>query len=206
MDSNIFFAASTLGTMAFALSGYLQGVRKELDIMGLFIVAFLTANGGGAVRDVLIGGVPNVLKDISAFYLVLIICIAAYLLKLHRYTRIERQIFFVVSDSLGLVAFSITGAVIGIENGLSTFGVMVLSIITALGGGVVRDTILGEIPSLFNSEFYGSVALLVALMLIGINEYSELNNVTLSAVFVIGFLIRMVAYKYDWHLPKIRKG
>ena len=206
MDSNIFFAASTLGTMAFALSGYLQGVRKELDIMGLFIVAFLTANGGGAVRDVLIGGVPNVLKDISAFYLVLIICIAAYLLKLHRYTRIERQIFFVVSDSLGLVAFRITGAVIGIENGLSTFGVMVLSIITALGGGVVRDTILGEIPSLFNSEFYGSVALLVALMLIGINEYSELNNVTLSAVFVIGFLIRMVAYKYDWHLPKIRKG
>jgi uncharacterized membrane protein YeiH len=74
VDSSIFFAASTIGTLAFALSGYMQGVRKELDIMGLFIVAFLTANGGGAVRDVLIGGVPNVLKDISAFYLVFIIC------------------------------------------------------------------------------------------------------------------------------------
>ncbi|PIR37605.1 MAG: hypothetical protein COV35_08905 [Alphaproteobacteria bacterium CG11_big_fil_rev_8_21_14_0_20_39_49] len=206
MDGNIFFAASTLGTLAFALSGYLQGVRKELDIMGLFIVAFLTANGGGLVRDIMIGGVPNVLKDISAFYLVFITCIAAYLLKLHKYTRLERQMFFVVSDSLGLVSFSITGAVIAIENGLSPFGVMVLSIITALGGGVVRDTILGEIPALFNSEFYGSVALLIALMMIGLNEYYELNNITLSAVFVMGFVIRMIAYKYNWHLPKIRKG
>jgi len=206
VDNNIFFAASTLGTMAFALSGYLQGVRKELDIMGLFIVAFLTANGGGALRDVLIGDVPNILKDISAFYLVLIICLVAYLLKLHKYTRLERRLFFVVSDSLGLVAFSITGAVIAIEHGLSPFGVAVLSITTALGGGVVRDTILGEIPALFNSEFYGSVALLIGLMIIGINEYYELNDISLSAVFIIGFVIRMVAYKYDWHLPKIQKG
>jgi uncharacterized membrane protein YeiH len=206
VDSSIFFAASTIGTLAFALSGYMQGVRKELDIMGLFIVAFLTANGGGAVRDVLIGGVPNVLKDISAFYLVFIICFFAYLLKLHKYTRLERQLFFVISDSLGLVSFSITGAIIGIENGLSSFGVMVLSIITALGGGVVRDTILGEIPSLFNSEFIGSVALLIAIMLVGLDKYYVLNNITISAVFITGFAIRMIAYKYDWHLPKIRKG
>ena len=70
---------------------------------------------------------------------------------------------------------------------------------------MVRDTILGEIPALFNSEFYGSVALLIALMLIGLNTYYELNNITLSTVFVIGFVIRMVAYKYDWHTKNSKR-
>ena len=206
METKIFFLASSLGTLAFALSGYMQAVRKELDIMGLFIVAFLTANGGGALRDVLIGKVPVILHDTLAFYMVTSTCLAAYILKLHKYDKLDRQLLFVISDSVGLVAFSITGAFIAIEQGLNNFGVMVLSIITALGGGIIRDIALNEVPAILNREFYGSVSLFVAMLIIIANSLDSLNNYTVAVVFFAGMIFKMLSYKYNWKLPKVLKG
>jgi uncharacterized membrane protein YeiH len=206
MESSIFTLASMIGSIAFALSGFFLGVRKQLDIMGLFIVAMLTANGGGAVRDVLVGRTPSVLTDINAFFLVTGVLAVALLFRMHTQTGMERRLFFVISDSIGLVAFSVTGALIALQEELSLFGVLVLAFMTATGGGIIRDVIINEVPAVLSSGFYGSVALIIAAAMYGLSAYDLLNNLSISAVFCLGLLVRLVAHFREWHLPRIEKG
>jgi uncharacterized membrane protein YeiH len=199
-----FFAfISLVGSAAFALSGYLVGARKGLDIMGLFIVAMLTANGGGALRDVLLGHTPAVLGDVQAFSLVCAVLIIAGLFKIHQNEKIDNAISFVVSDSAGLVAFAITGALMGIEAGLSLFGVMVLGFVTATGGGILRDVLVNEMPTMLKSDIYGSVALGAAALLFALDRAGLTGPIWMALVFILGLTVRLVAYRFGWKLPRI---
>ena len=200
---DLFFLLSLLGSAAFALSGYVVGVRKELDVMGIFIVSMLPAYGGGAVRDVLLGRSPAVLSDISAFLLVCVVIASATIIGLHKSVRIENKGWFVISDSIGLVAFAITGALMGIEADLSLFGVMVLGFVTAAGGGILRDVLVNDMPTLLKSDIYGSVALLAAAVLYGIDATGFANNWSTAGVFLVALLLRLIAYWHGWRLPKI---
>lgn len=204
---DIFSLASTIGTIAFALSGFMVGVRKDLDIMGIFILSMLTANGGGAVRDILVGRLPNVLTDISAFLLVVGVIGSALLLRLHRRPTFEKSHIFVLSDSMGLVAFSVTGTLIGIDAGLSIFGVMVLAFITASGGGIIRDLMVNEVPSVLSSDFYGTIAILLGAVMYMLHHYtSYYNDTALIMLFAIALIMRLTAYYFGWKLPRITKG
>lgn len=202
-ELSIFELSNIIGSLAFALSGLLVGIRKELDVMGMFIVSMLTANGGGAVRDVLVGRTPGVLTDPSAFYLVLAVLITAWVFKLHRYATLERHSLFIISDAIGLVAFSITGALVGIEAGLSIFGVMVLSFLTAAGGGIIRDMMVNDVPAILDSDFYGSIALLMAAALYGMHHYSIASNLHITLLFFFALALRLYAYKKGWQLPRL---
>lgn len=204
MAFDVFTVASLLGSVAFALSGFLTGVRKNLDIMGIFILSILTANGGGVVRDVLVGRVPAVLQDGSAFLLVLSVMIIAIVLKLHRKEGLENHTLFVLSDAVGLAAFSVTGALIGVEVGLGVFGVMVLAFATATGGGIIRDTIINEVPALFSSDFYGMVALIIGGGIFLLHSFQLDNEMTITGVFVFALLLRLLAYAKKWQLPRIK--
>ena len=200
---DIFIVASWLGGIAFALSGFLVGIRHRLDIMGIFIVSMLTANGGGAVRDLLVNRTPAVLLDSSSFYMVLGVMAVAYLFKVHRNEHLEKSHLFVVSDSLGLVAFSVTGALVGVEAGLSIFGVMVLSFITAAGGGIIRDLLVNEVPAILSSDFYGTIALLLGASIFLLDLFEFNTNMNVTILFVAALLLRMTAYMKKWKLPRI---
>jgi uncharacterized membrane protein YeiH len=204
MEIDFFYIASFIGSVSFALSGVFLSIRKKLDIMGMFIIAMLTANGGGVLRDVLIGEIPGILIDISAFYIVLGVIAFSLLFKLHKHSLIERKLFFVISDSIGLVAFSITGAIIALEVGLNLFGVITLAFLSATGGGLIRDILLNEVPTLFHSGFYGSISILVSLLVLLCQYLQIFNNVSILVIFTICFSIRMLAHYKDWHLPKIK--
>jgi len=199
---DVFSVASFVGSVAFALSGFLAGVRHKLDFMGIFIVSMLTANGGGAIRDVLVGRTPNVLKDINAFYLVCVVISLAWLFKLYRFASLERSAWFVMSDAVGLVAFGLTGAIIGIESDLTIFGVMVLSFLTASGGGIIRDLMVNQVPSILNSDFYGSVAILIALSLYALEQIGMRTETNMTIVLIIALLIRLMAWHKEWQLPR----
>lgn len=196
-------AASVIGGVAFALSGYLVGWRKQLDLMGIFIVAFLTANGGGIIRDVLLGRQPAILLSTEPFWLTACVVLAASLLKLQHWTNLERRWLFVVSDGIGLVAFGITGAVIALEAQLHFFGILMLSLLTATGGGIIRDILVNELPEVLHTGFYGSVALLIALALYTLNHVGLLSPAFTLVVFALGLLVRLVAYHRQWQLPKL---
>lgn len=202
-DSNVVIAADILGLIAFSLSGFLVGVRNNLDLLGIVISTFLTALGGGIVRDALLNRTPFAFTEYYPAITVLMTIGIAFLFRLYRRERIERQWIFVVSDSIGLVAFSITGALLAISAGFNFFGVIILSFLTAVGGGVVRDVMINQVPSVLISDFYGSIALIVSLMLLVLHASALLNPVGIASVALIAVFIRLLAYTKGWHLPTL---
>lgn len=204
MDGIVFEIAGVVGSIAFALSGFLAGVRRHLDAMGIFIVSLLTANGGGALRDVLVNKVPLVLQNALPVWIVTGVVLVGWLLRLHRRGDIEQHSLFVLCDAVGLVAFSLTGALVGIEAGLPVFGVMVLAFLTATGGGILRDVLLREVPALLSSDFYGTVSLLVAGSIVLLDRFGRLEEWSILAVLVGALALRLVAYKQGWQLPRLR--
>lgn len=203
MDSQIFEIAVIIGGLAFALSGVLVGIRKDLDVMGVFILAFLTANGGGVLRDLLIDRQPAVLASLTPLWITSAVVAGAWLLKIQRGTTLERTWFFVISDGVGLVAFSISGGLAGIEEGLHFFGVITLAFLTATGGGIVRDLLVNEVPLVLRADFYGSVALLLGVAVYVLHLADAVNLLTLTVLFAAGLILRLTAYKYKWQLPKL---
>ena len=126
------------------------------------------------------------------------------MLKLHKKSTIEQASWFIISDAIGLVAFGLTGAVVGIEEGLSIFGIMVLAFLTASGGGVIRDLMVNQVPAILNSDFYGSVAILIAISLYILEIFGMRNDATMGVVLVIALILRIVAWQQKWHLPRIK--
>jgi len=202
-NTRLFLAISTVGGVAFALSGVLAGVRKGLDVMGLFILAFLTANGGGVVRDLLIGRTPAVMHSMLPFWVAAGTLVLAVAFRLQETASVERNRIFLISDAVGLVAFGITGALVGIENELHLFAVITLSFLTATGGGIARDVLVNEVPLVLREDFYGSVALLLGLAIHLLHGAALMNPVSLSMVFVAGTVLRLIAYRRGWRLPRL---
>ncbi len=204
MSFDVIFYVAYIGSAAFALSGFLAGARRNLDYTGIFIVSMLTANGGGAIRDILVGETPSVLHDPMAFFVVLAIMIFAVSLRLHDKAGIEHNPWVVLSDAIGLVSFSVTGAFVGIEHDLNIFGVMVLAYLTAAGGGIIRDILVNEVPAILNSDFYGTIAVIIALALYGVHTLGLWNDVTIGACFISALILRVTAYHFQWRIPKIK--
>lgn len=200
-----FEIADIIGIICFALSGFLIGVHYRLDILGIFIAAFLTAFGGGMARDVLADRTPYVFTSNLPLSLVIGTVLIAILFKLHKIDDLEGKWAFVISDAIGLVSFSIAGAIIAINSGFNFLSVLVLSFITAVGGGTIRDILINKIPFILVSEFYASVALIVGIA-VYILEFFEIRNLfTLSIVFIFGVTLRIIAYYRKWHLPTLSR-
>jgi uncharacterized membrane protein YeiH len=200
---NFFFIADIIGIAAFTLSGLLTGVRYQLDLLGIAIVSTLTALGGGILRDALIGEIPFAFSDYYPSLTVLTVLILAIVLRLYRREEIERKFLFIISDTLGLVAFSITGALVGIAEGLNIFGTIILGFLTAVGGGIIRDMLLNRVPAVLTQDVYGTIALLVSLSLALLHLAGALNNYTTLMVGIITLVLRLIAYKRAWQLPKL---
>tara|TARA_B100001063_G_scaffold246903_1_gene288420 strand:- start:2055 stop:2666 length:612 start_codon:yes stop_codon:yes gene_type:complete len=197
--------ADFIGIICFALSGFLIAVHYKLDILGVFISAFLTALGGGMTRDVLASKTPYVFTDTLPVILVIATVIISLILKLHKSDDIEGKTAFIISDAIGLVSFAITGSLVAIENDFNFLGVLILAFITAVGGGTIRDILINRVPSILVSEFYATVAIIVGLITYGLHIFGLRSIPTLIAVFVFGVALRLLAYYKKWHLPTLSK-
>ncbi len=202
-EFNLIIAADILGIIAFALSGFLVGVRHRLDLLGLIIAASITALGGGVVRDVILDRTPFAFNEYYPAITVFATIFIAFLFRNKLRHEIERQWLFVISDTIGLVAFSITGALLAIDAHFNFFGVIILSFLTAVGGGVLRDTMINQVPSVLISDFYGSIALIVALLLIIFNALWNLNTLSVPLIASFAITLRLLAYAKQWHLPTL---
>ena len=200
---SIIEVAEIVGILSFSLSGFFIAASSKLDILGVLIASFLTALGGGVIRDVLVGRELYAFSNNLASILVISVVFLAIVLKLQRFKELEKSTSFMIVDSLGLVSFAISGALVGVEAEFNFFGVILLSLITAVGGGVLRDMLINQVPMILVSEFYGSVAIVVGLLVYVLASFEMLNFLTILNVFFIGLALRYVAIKRDWHLPKI---
>ncbi len=199
----LFWIADTIGLVSFSISGYLMGVRKRLDLLGILIAAYLTALGGGIIRDVIVGRSPTAFTQSSVLLFATVGILLAFLFRLHKKERLERFSLFIVMDSIGLVAFALTGALVALESGFNLFGVMLLAFTTAVGGGMLRDIMVNEVPMVLKSDFYGTIALLIAAAIFVCDRIGILGGVTLFAIATAALALRLVAYYKKWQLPKL---
>lgn len=195
--------ADFVGTIAFGLSGFLVATRDRLDLLGIFIASFLTALGGGILRDTVADRTPYAFSHLLPTILVIFVIIFAIVFRLHKKSELENKTYFVISDSIGLISFSITGALVGLMADFNVFGVVMLSLSTAVGGGIMRDVLLNRVPVVLTSELYGTISIIVGVLVFVLDKLEQINNTSLLFVFFLGLSFRLVAYYKKWHLPKI---
>ena len=199
----MFEIAEYIGIIAFASSGFFVAARNKLDFLGTLISVFLTALGGGLIRDIAVDKTPYTFTHSAPALTILIVMILLILFRFNKRDSIENKPLFILSDSIGLISFSITGSLIAIEAGLNLTGVLALAFVTAVGGGIIRDVIINEIPFVLKTGFYGTIALLIGLTLYVLDLYDMINFSTMVMVFTVGMILRMIAYYKKWAIPMI---
>lgn len=197
----IFEITDIIGTVSFALSGFLIGVREKLDLFGVLIVSILTALGGGIVRDAIVNRLPYSLTHVEPITIVLIVILLCIMFRIADKRDIDQTNYFMVTDAIGLVSFSITGALIGVESGLNIYGVIILALLTAIGGGLVRDMLINRVPLIMRKELYGSVAIFIGLTIFILNHFNAINPLNLVILFIIGLTFRLYVYFKKINLP-----
>ncbi len=201
-----------VGTVAFALAGTLVGVRKRLDLLGIVVLATLTAVGGGMLRDVLLGAIPRVFSDVgvpgwqSAPPWILGTIALAWVARLHRVEDTRARELFTLADSMGLVAFAMAGADAGIAHALNLFGVVTLAFVTAVGGGLLRDALVNEVPAVLHEDFYGTIALLLGLSMGGLHRAGVDYRPWVGPIFFVGLALRLYAVRAGLRLPRLGQG
>jgi uncharacterized membrane protein YeiH len=199
-----FIFADIIGIIAFSISGFLIAIKNDLDILGILIASALTALGGGIIRDAILSSAPFAFTSLYPAITLISTIFMVYIFKIYNKASIEKKWIFVVSDTIGLVAFSITGALLAINAEYNFFGIVILSFITAVGGGVTRDIMINKVPMVLISDFYGSIAIIVALLLGAVELFDILNELTIISIALFSITLRLIAYKKEWHLPKLR--
>jgi len=193
------------GTFVFALSGALAGARRELDLFGVLVLSFAAGNSGGITRDLLIGAVP---PGAVGDWRYLGVSLIAGLVTFYFSPLIVRMSNAVlVFDAAGLALFAVAGTSKALSFGLNPVMATVLGMVTGIGGGMVRDVLLAEIPTVLRAELY-AVAALVAAAIVVIGHLLQLPIAPVTAVALIsGFSLRVMAIRRGWRLPiaKIRE-
>ena len=191
-----------LGTFVFALSGALVGVRHRLDLFGVLVLSFVAACGGGLLRDTMIGATPPAaLQD----WRYIGIAIAAGLLTFWRAGAIERWRNPVQSlDAVGLGVFAVAGALKAQAFGLGPVGAILLGMLTGIGGGMIRDVLVAQVPTVLKAELYAIAALAGA----GVVVLGKALELPVSWVVIAGVLVctglRLFAIRRGWKLPVAR--
>lgn len=190
-----------LGTFSFAVSGAFFAMEKKLDPFGVLILSFVTAIGGGTLRDVMIGNLPvGWLRDGTA---TLVIFSAAIGTMLFDQWLKKFNITLFLFDALGLGLFTIIGIEKAVELNFSIGVCIALGTITASFGGVIRDVLLNNVPLVFRKEIYALASIIGGLFYF-VLRYSSLNNDAAKIICILLiFIIRLLAVKYKWSLPLI---
>ena len=205
-----FMVCEWLGTAAFAVSGAMVAIDKGMDLFGVIFLAMVTALGGGTLRDVLIGHFPPRMFTNYQYLTLAVVCaLVVFLLAdvfKERYVKSEQGIERVnnVFDAIGLGVFAVSGARIGMEAGFmdNAFLVTFLGMTTAVGGGMIRDVLLQEIPFVLNKRVY-AVAAIAGALTYWVIEVVFLNPVLAYALgWLVVVTLRMLATIYKWNLPK----
>jgi uncharacterized membrane protein YeiH len=191
-----------VGIFVFAISGALLAVRKNFDVFGIAVLAEVTALGGGLFRDVVIGAVPPAaFTDLGYFTTPLLAALLVFFL----HPEVERiQIAVNVFDAAGLGLFSVAGTTKAYEYGLGLPQSAALGLATAVGGGVLRDVLANEVPSLlrWDRDLYAVPAMVGATMVALCIRYDVLSPFTSGLAVVTAFVLRLLAMRYHWRAPR----
>lgn len=199
MTSTFVITLDFIGTFAFAISGALMAVRHRLDLFGVLVLSFAAATAGGIVRDVLLSArTPVSLVD----WRYLAVSILAGLLTFYRHAQVEKmrhamQLF----DAVGLGLFAVSGADKALTAGVGPVGAVMLGILSGVGGGIARDVLVAQVPSVLRHELY-AVAALVGALVVVVGHAFALPAAPLAVAGAVScFALRWLAIRRGWRLP-----
>lgn len=206
VDAHVQELLDLLGIFVFAVSGALLAVRKNFDILGMAVLAEITALGGGMLRDLVIGAVPPAAFTDLGYPLVPLgatVIVFFWHPQFDRRGTIRRAVL--VFDAAGLGLFCVTGATKALAYGLGPFQAAGLGLCTAVGGGILRDVLANEVPSvLYDKELYAIPALLGAGLAVGAHAAGGYNVFTAVGAALFAFGLRLVARRFRWRAPRPR--
>ena len=196
---SIFDFLDLLGTAAFAISGALFAIKKRMDTFGVIIIAFVTAIGGGTLRDLLINSDRITwMNNLNYIYVILLSVVLAIVFR-KKIGYLSKSLF--LFDTIGLGIFTIIGTEIGIQNNFHPLICVTLGVITATFGGVIRDTLSNEIPLIFQKEIYATACIIGActyLVLNKLNINPDINHILTTTMVIT---VRLIAVKFKLKLP-----
>ncbi|MBS3922906.1 MAG: trimeric intracellular cation channel family protein [Nitrosarchaeum sp.] len=190
------------GTMAFAVTGAFKAIENKSDIVGVLLLATITGVAGGVIRDVVMGQFPNALSDPAYVAITVTSGIAIFFL----YTHLKKHWnLFLKFDAIGLGVFSIIGATFAYNLvGLNFLAITLAGVLTAVGGGILRDVFVTQVPIVFVKEFYVSASFIGILVFYFMLYFGgELYSATIVGL-TITTTLRLIAMKYNWNLPKVK--
>ena len=193
------------GTMAFAVTGAFKAIEHKADIVGIIILATITGVAGGTIRDIILGKtLPNSLIDPA--YVIITVISAVVLFFLYSKMRKHWNVFLKF-DAIGLGVFTVIGATFAYNLVGMNFLVIVLAgMLTAIGGGILRDIFVNQTPIVFVKELYASASFIGAVLF----YFTLLVTNEIYAAMIIGLVItttlRLVAMKYNWNLPRVKSS
>lgn len=207
----VHFILEMIGIVAFAIAGAMVAIKKKVDIFGVIVLGCVTALGGGIVRDLLIGiNPPKLFSDyryvLGAVITSVIVFIMAYFLR-DEYLKHETLFDYINNffDAVGLGVFTVSGANVAINSGFTKNGILVvcLGVVTGVGGGVIRDMMLGQIPFILKKRIY-AIASIVGGIVFYLLFTHEVNAELATIIsIVITFTIRVIATVFKLNLPKV---
>jgi len=200
---SIFHLLDLLGTASFAVSGALMAMNKKMDPFGVFIIAFVTAVGGGTLRDILIDRSPVTwMSDLTYIYVIFLSVIIAVLFR-NKMGYLSKSLF--LFDTIGLGIFTIIGTEIGIQNDFHPIISVSLGMMTATFGGVIRDTLLNDIPVIFHKEIYATPCIIGAMTFLLLNYSHIPANLNYIITIAIVITIRLIAVIFKLQLPPFKE-
>jgi len=199
---DLIYVFDIIGTFAFAISGALVASKKDFDLFGVVIIAFVTAVGGGMTRDVLINAHPiNWIGDLNYIWTILAAVVFTFLFK-SKIAPLSKTMF--LFDTIGIGVFTLLGTQKGLSYNLHPFIAVVMGMVSSVIGGVIRDVLTNEVPLIFKKEIYASACLAGGTMYLVTNHFELAENIQYIATIVTVIVIRLLAVKFHLKLPKIK--
>jgi len=200
-----FVLANDIGLVAFAISGVYKGINRKLDVLGASVLGFMTALGGGVIRDVLANKTPAVFTGYSDISFAFLGVVVSFLIHFLTKKDISNSTAVKISDAIGLAAFTVIGASIAANRGFNMIGILLLGVITGVGGGLISDLLTLKVPMVLSEDFYAtcSVAGTICFYL-SLEIHYGINFATYSS-FLVVLLLRSAALIFKWSLPKFTK-
>lgn len=203
-----------LGTTAFALSGSLVAISRRMDMFGVFVLAAMTAVGGGIIRDIIVGRFPPAAFRSSIYFWIIVVTMLAVSVGIRYFNLHLRSdfmnysvYFYVICDAIGLGSFTVTGTLLGCDLYPDMmFLDITLGVLTAVGGGILRDLMAGRVPGIFKQDIYATASLAGAFVLyiFFVSMHKGIDFSALAA-FITTVLIRLLAIQFHLNLPKVKK-
>ncbi len=196
---NLLYLIDILGTLVFAISGVLAAVEHKFDIVGAFMLGLVTAIGGGTLRDILIGATPvGWMTDLNYLACVILSIMLCYFLKASL-KKMRKGLF--LFDTIGIGIFTILGIQKTLAYELSPVIALLMGIVSAVFGGVIRDVLSNEVPLIFRKEVYASVCFLGGLLYLSLHYLGCNYELSIILPILLVVIIRVIAVKNDWQIP-----